>query len=522
MQAKPVEIEKIKKNNDTQHELLRKKQEYHDYCFMIRCNSYKEEHINGLNEFITKYRNNEYEDVADSLGSDIESSISLFYLKNSNLIQESEREKECKVFLNIMNELDFENSYYQNDQITQIYEALKCFSDKELHANERTIVRFLFVVIISMETFNQRIHNVFEDLCMKQGAFKNIRELLIKYLIEYLKLDQESYSKFIRFKKEEFIVIHEFNQVKMNHINHIVDNILNGDPPQINSELGFWPERFHVLNYLVELYNSQDEELLIDLMEQLARDIVNCDDEKWYKRSEIYYEKAIEAFIIKAIRSDSDINNLNELIFSSVEKFHKIPGEVIDTLAAHIQDGKLSSEKGWNYFERVAKIVLDRGNIKELSISTKDGFVLNRGNFDIGRMLESILMSSSRWLEQLKPNDIKLFKNHEENYLDYLVDFSESTVGLRVLAKVITKYPKQFDYLYVFKKYEEIIESLKIIKYSDDDNLLWYWEMLLEKIYWEYNNLSKEQRDSFYEMTTVIGCNAPSSFALFIRQKIEY
>ncbi len=522
MQAKPVEIEKIKESNEIQHGLLRKRQEYHNYCIMLRYNSYEEEHIKGLNEFITKYRNNEYEDVADSLGSGIEPSISLFYLKNSKLTQESERGEECKVFLNMMNELISGNSYYRNEQITHIYEALKCFSDKELQVNERTIVRVFFVVIIGTEAFNQQIHNILKDLCVKQGAFKNIRELLVKFLIEYLRFNQESHAQFIRLKKGEVIEINEFNQVKMNHKNHIVDNILNGDLPQINSELGFCPERFHVLNYLVELYNSMDEDLLVDLMEQLVRDIINCDDENWYGQSTLYYEKAIEAFIIKAIRSDVDINKLNMLIFSSIEKFHKIPGEVVDTLAAYIHDGKLSSEKGWNYFERVVNVVLERGRIRDLCISTKDRFVLNIGNLDVGRMLESTLMSSSRWLNQIKPDEIKLFKDHEENYLDYLVDFSDSTIGLRVLAKVITKYPKQFDYLYVFKRFDKLIEALKVVKYSDDDNLLWCWEMLLEKIYWEYNNLNKEQRDCFYEMITVIGCNAPSSFALFIRQKIEY
>jgi len=522
MQAKPVEIEKVKEINEIQQGLLMKKQEYHNYCLLLKYDSYEEEHIEGLNEFITRYRNNEFDDIADILSSGIESSISLFYMKNSNLIPESKRREECEVFLNMMNELNIKNSYNRNAQITQIYEALKYFEDEELQVNKRIIVRFFFVVVIGTESFNQQVHSIFKDLCSRQGVFKNIREFLVKYLIEYLRFDQESHEQFIKIKSGEIIKIDEFNRVKMNHRNHIVDNILNGNLPHINSELGFCPERFHVLNYLVELYNSQDKELLVDLMEQLARDIISCDDEKWYNQSTLYYEKAIEAFIIKAIISDVDINNLNALILSSLDKFHKIPGEVVDTLADYIQDGNLSPEKGWNYFKSVVNIVLERGSIRDLCINTKDGFILNIGNLYVGRMLESTLMSSSKWLNQIKSDDIKLFKDHKENYLDYLVDLSDSTIGLRVLAKAITKYPKQFDYLFVFKRYEKVIEALKAAKYSDDDNLLWYWEMLLDKIYWEYNDLNKEQRDCFYEMITVIGCNAPSSFALFIRQKIEY
>lgn len=520
--AKEIDEKDVKEELDKEKAYIDLCSEYSKLNNILMSNNMSSIDIKEANVLIKNYRAGKYNSVNKYMIDELEVSITLFYILNPDLLTLKQYESEVQKCV------DKALSVVSHD-INAFGRLVINFTKVFLNLNENylnkfynEILYFFFIYLIKNTAQSFGISEVCSMLRSHNGIASDLIKRLVKLLIKYLEYDQKSFKIQQRMSLREVISIDELNASEKSHNNQIVKLIKSCVEPILDGSKGYCPNRMYLVYPIANIANHLTWDLVSEVLLKLIKQLKENEYEKWVDRERVYFDLAASQFIVFGINNNIPPRKLMDYIYLNLTMFHKIVGDVIDTLSAYVQDGILKIESGWAYMNEALSNLASYEGKANLITYRRNGFIKNIDDLNLGQLLEKLLLSSSKWINQLKPDKIKIIEGHENEFIDLILNFIDSPVAFRIFAENFVNHPKQFDCILIFKYFESLLEEAKNSDIYNENNLLWYWESVIELVFNKYNDLNATNRDQFYELLTTIGCNAPSSFALFLRQKIEY
>lgn len=521
-EAKEIDQKDVKKNIEAVKAYSDLHSEYSKLSNMLLSDDISKIHKEEAEQLIRNYRAGKYSSLDTFMEDELKVGVSVFYIFNPELLTSEQYEKEIRSCIEKALEVVSHDVHSFGRLVICLTKVFMSLNDHYLKKYYDDILYFFYSYFIKSTIDTYGVREVGILLRSHYGSAKGLIKSLVKLLIKYLEFDQLSFEIQQRLSLGKVIKIDELRKAEKLHSDRIVKTIRSCKEPKLDILRGFCPDRMYIVYPIAVISNSLTWNLVSETLLELLKQIKQNKGEKWIDRAALNYEYAISEFIVFSVNNDMLPRKLIDFIYLNLTIFHKVVGEVVDTLSAYVQDGVLEADSGWAFMNEALLNLAEYEHKANLITSSRNGFISNIDNLHLGQLLENLLLSNSKWINQMKPKRIKIIEGHEKEYLDQIIKFIDSPVAFRVFAMNLATYPEQIDCFSIFDYYEPLLKVALNRDIYNENNLLWYWEIVIELVFKRYNDLNAVNRDRYYELLTAIGCNAPSSFALFLRQKIEY
>lgn len=521
-EAKEMDQKDVKEELATKKAYSDLNNEYLKFRNMFVSNDISKFDKEEAEQLIRNYRAGKYSSLNTFMEDEIKVGISAFYIFNPELLTAEQYEKEIRSCIDKALNVVSHDVHSFGRLVISLTKVFMSLNDYYLSKYHDDILYFFYSYFIKSTNGTYGVREVGILLRNHNDSAKELIERLVKLLIKYLEYDRLSFMIQQRMSSGKVIRIDELRKAEKLHSQRIVKIIRSGKEPKLDISRGYCPDRMNVVYPIAVISSSVTWKLVSKTLLEFLKQIKQNKDEKWIDRATVNYEYAMSEFIVFGINNGMLPRKLIDFIYVNLTVFYKVVGEVVDTLAAYVQDGVLEAESGWAFLNEALLNLAEYEDKANLVTSSRNGFISNMDYLHLGQLLENVLLSNSKWINQIKPKIIKIIEGHEKEYLNQIIKFIDSPVALRVFAMNLATYPEQFDYISIFDYYEPLLKAALNRDIYNENNLLWYWEIIIEHVFKRYNDLNTVNRDRYYELLTAIGCNAPSSFALFLRQKIEY
>lgn len=518
-QIDDIEVQKAINQNENELSLSNEFNKY--YFFLVFNKDIGNINADEVFTFINDYSSGKYKGCNYLSTEHIDQYIQLFLLRNHDRINKKQYQKLLSDFTKIINELSKQHSYNNILFINQVIGTIPMLNKKYILKNKELIIRFLFnQILVESTNFNAK-SEIYSALYKVYDKFENIYNRVFLLLIQYLNFDDANLDIHNRpYKSHKMILITEINQAKSYFRKKLLSRFRKSD--EISGKININPENLDVLYSIIQLTNVKNKMITEKYLFSILKLIIDNSKENWIDKAKIECNSAISEFIIKCIKNSWDVNSLIGYIIYNVEVFYEILIHAIDHMSAHVQDGDINADIGWGFIKKILEKIYTLNYKNKLYCTVKDHFVKNINHYNIGRLLETALLLNLYWINRMEPEHLQILDGNENEYVSTLVKFIDTGIGMGAIAKIAYKYEKQLGENVIFEFSDEIMKNTGTPNIFSEPNSIYYYEQLFERIFLRYSKLTTDNRNKFYELLTNIGCNAPSSFLLYLKRKLEY
>lgn len=472
----------------------------------------QEKYGQNLSMLLEDFNNGKY---VDSLLAENLSPFELIYhLKSANDFSE---ENYNHMFLSLLQILENSNEVIRDYSLfPQVLEVLDYIQEIYLKKYKQRIVIALFMILLKVDISADDI--VTQKMCKIPPILRND---LTNLLINYLYFDTSSLKTHKKMYEEEHAILRgEEQDNENNQIKHIIDSYQANQAPQLTD--AFNPSHFKVCKAIVSMSSFENSRKI----EQTFRDILVMMSQnqkaEWYKMSSIDLFFSASLFITISIKENWNLHELEDYIIANYQHFHTILKDNSNYISILVQNGTISSEGGWQSNEKIYCVLQKYDYFSECYTSVKDHFVPNRDYLDIGNLIKETFLIDYRWDLKNRPSKLIVLSGHEDEYIEFLMHFLQSPVGVYCFGYMLNNYPKQFPFHFLFQNSEKLLVSFSNPKLLTEDNVIFHYEKVFERVFQNYESIDDQEKNTFYELLASFGCNAPSSFSLYLKRKLEY
>ncbi len=534
--AKELETPKLKEYTETTKKLLAERDKKNNAMFFLRYGGTQPKH-----EDIVAYYEECKENLPESAPFTKESLVyfyNLYCLQNPALFSKKEHRKSLQ---NIINTISINKIEIHDSQTTiRTFETFLFLDESIVKRYSKEIITFIYRIIINSSQFALAIDE--KSLIAKISAkHKIIGKDLFNLLLGYCYFDEELLKLHLQVdhKAKHTLTIPITAKIHPTEQEKQATSIYHSKKNNFSEELlkRFWKkkgkieytneinfENLYLLDHLVDISDvagySETEKHIFHILQKIYE---SKEDNRWYKQNSFLISFTVSHFICKALQEGRNTDKIQKYILDKHEVFHDIIIHALDTLAGNVQDGILENSIALIFYEKVY-LILKKCSYKASLVY--DSARSNEKYFNTGRLLSALFLRRTTWVDTMRKRDnnlrIKFVENNKDELMSWASEFLDSSAGIDNYANIFLYYKKELEMKYFIQHIKSLRPALIRPNAFSEEYCVKYYELLCNNIYNEYNTLNQEEKNEFYELLTIIGCNAPSAFALYLKRKIEY